>query len=288
MQNIATFSIVGRDPLTGEIGIAVQSKFLAVGSAVPWAKANVGGIATQAMANLDFGPIGLSLLEKGESAQAVLTILKASDPNIKERQFGIVDAQGGSASFTGSHCFDYASGIAEENFACQGNVLVSQATIDALANTFKQTTGSLGYRLIKALDAAQDAGGDRRGRQSAALLVVKQGGSYGGYNDRYIDLRVDDDPQPIKKLMKLFKLHQIYFSKTTKQEEVVADRNLTLKIQKALQTLGYYKGPLHGEYDPSTINAYTDFCGWENFEERVNAGNVLDKNVLKFLFKKAK
>jgi len=288
MKNIATFSIVARDPSTGEIGIAVQSKFLAVGSAVPWAKANVGGIATQAMANLEFGTVGLDLLEKGYSAQRVLESLKARDPHIEDRQFGIVDAKGGSVTFTGKNCFDYAGGIAQENLACQGNILVGAETIEAMVQTYRSSQGSLANRLVKALDAGQNAGGDRRGRQSAALLIVKQGGSYGGYNDRYMDLRVDDDPQPIKKLMKLVRLHEIYFNKTKDEDKVVVDAKVADQIQSALKKCGYYKGPLTREFDVETIKAFNDFCGWENFEERINEGQIVDRNVLKFLMRKAK
>ena len=281
-------SIVARDPLTGEIGIAVQSKFLAVGSAVPWAKANVGGIATQAMANLEFGTVGLELLEKGYSAQKVLDSLKARDTHIEDRQFGIVDSKGGSVTFTGKNCFDYAGGIAQENLACQGNILVGVETIEAMVNTYRLATGTLANRLVEALDAGQNAGGDRRGRQSAALLIVKQGGSYGGYNDRYMDLRVDDDPQPIKKLMKLVRLHEIYFNKTKEEDMVIVEPKIADQIQKALQKCGYYKGSLTQEFDLETIKAFNDFCGWENFKERINEGNIVDKNVLKFLLRKAK
>lgn len=285
MKPIATFSIVGRDPLTGELGVAVQSKFLAVGSAVPYAKANVGAIATQALANLDFGEIGLSLLQKGYTAQQVMEALKQLDSNIEDRQFGIVDAKGGSVSFTGRNCFDYAGSIAEENLACQGNILVSDATVKALADTFKQTTGTLARRLVAALDAAQHAGGDRRGRQSASLLVVKEKGSYGGYNDRYIDLRVDDDPEPIEKLSHLLDLHEMYFNKPTPEEIVEVDIEIAKQIQVALQKRGYYQGEINGFYDEMTRNAYASFCGWENYEERVLEGNQVDRNVLAILLK---
>jgi uncharacterized Ntn-hydrolase superfamily protein len=288
MRNIATFSIVARDPLTGEIGIAVQSKFLAVGSAVPWARANVGAIATQALANLEFGPVGLDLLQKGYSAQKVCDSLKARDPHIEDRQFGIVDSKGRSATFTGKNCFDYAGGIAEENLACQGNILVGSDTVTALSKTFKSTQGSLAFRLVKALEAAQDAGGDKRGRQSAALLVVKANGGYGGYNDRYIDLRVDDDPQPIKKLMALLHQHQMYFNKTEEADKLMVDETLALKIQEALKKLGYYKGQVHGDYNEQSKKAFSDFCAWENYEERVNEGMIVDKNVLDILIKKSK
>jgi uncharacterized Ntn-hydrolase superfamily protein len=288
MKTIATFSIVARDPKTGEIGIAVQSKFLAVGSAVPFARAGAGAIATQALANLEFGPVALDLLQKGYSAKKVSESLRARDPNIEDRQFGIVDNRGGSATFTGKNCFDYAGGYSEENIAAQGNILVSKETVEAMVHAFKKTPGTLAFRLVSALDAGQNAGGDRRGRQSAALLVVKKNGSYGGYNDRYIDLRVDDDPQPIKKLKRLLKLHELYFNKTTPEEKVVVDREVALEIQHALIGLGYYHSTLTGDFDELTIKAFNDFCGIENYEERINEGNIVDINVLKALLKKAK
>lgn len=287
MKTIATFSIVARDPETGEIGIAVQSKFLAVGPAVTWAKANVGGIATQALANFDIGELGLKLLEKSYSAEKTKNALMELDDNIEDRQFGIVDSKGGSVTFTGKNCFDYAGGIAEENLACQGNVLVGKETIEELANTFKNTKGSLARRLVKALDAAQNAGGDKRGRQSAALLVVKEKGSYGGYNDRYIDLRVDDDAEPIKKLEHLLSLHELYFEKTSEKDKVTVNKEIALDIQKALKKLGYYKFNINGKYDDDTKKAFNDFCGWENFEERINSGDIVDKNVIEHLFNKA-
>ena len=286
MKPIATFSIVARDPETGELGVAVQSKFLAVGSAVGWAKAGAGAIATQAMANLDFGELGLIILNKGYSATQTMEALKALDPQIEDRQFGIVDKNGNAATFTGQNCFDYAGGIAEENLACQGNILVSQATVQALADTFKSTKGSLARRLVSALDAAQDAGGDRRGRQSASLLIVKEGGSYGGFNDKYIDLRVDDDPEPIKKLKHLLSLHEMYFSRPMPEEIVEVDSDLASRIQTALKKLNYYQGEISGKFDEKTVSAYNDFCGWENYEERIIDDKHVDKIVVKALLAK--
>ncbi len=286
MKPIATFSIVARDPETGELGVAVQSKFLAVGSAVGWAKAGAGAIATQAMANLDFGELGLIILNKGYSATQTMEALKALDPQIEDRQFGIVDKNGNAATFTGQNCFDYAGGITEENLACQGNILVSQATVQALADTFKSTKGSLARRLVSALDAAQDAGGDRRGRQSASLLVVKEGGSYGGFNDKYIDLRVDDDPEPIKKLKHLLSLHEMYFNRPMPEEIVEVEVDLASRIQTALKKLNYYQGEISGKFDEKTVSAYNDFCGWENYEERIIDDKHVDKMVVEALLAK--
>lgn len=287
MKNISTFSIVARDPETGELGIAVQSKFLAVGAVVPWAKAGVGAIATQALANLHYGELGIKLLEKGYSAQETLNALLALDDNREDRQIGIVDSKGNSAAFTGKNCFDWAGHITGPNFTCQGNILVSEATVKALADTFQNTKGTFARRLVTALDKAQEAGGDKRGRQSAALLIVKEKGSYGGYNDRYIDLRVDDDPEPIKKLSHLLYLHELYFNKTSSADMIEVKEDVAKEIQNALKKLGYFKGEINGKFDEITKKAYFDFCGIENFEERICEGNFVDKNVLDFLIKKA-
>lgn len=209
---VATFSIVGYDPKTKEWGIAVQSKFVAVGAVCPWAKAGVGAIATQSYANTTFGPRGLELLAEGKSAEETMEILLASDPGREKRQVGIVDARGNAATFTGAECHDWAGGVTGENYAAQGNILVSEATVQALADTFVASAGSLGDRLLGALAAGQAAGGDSRGKQSAALLVVQDKGGYGGFNDIKIDLRVDDHEKPISELKRVYLVHQDIFS----------------------------------------------------------------------------
>ena len=285
MKPISTFSIVGRDPETGELGIAVQSKFLAVGAMVCWARAGAGAIATQANANLDYGEIGLKLLEKHYPAQKALDALLALDDGRDQRQVGIVDAQGRSAAYTGSRCHDWAGHITGENFSAQGNILVSQATVQALADTFRTGTGTLADRLVKCLDTAQDAGGDRRGRQSAALLVVQEGASYGGYNDVKIDLRVDDHPEPIKELRRLLDLHDLYFGETLAKVPAVPE--VTSEVQKRLKELGYYDGPVTGHYDDLSKRAFSDYCGVENYEERICEGDFFDERVLDILLKKA-
>ena len=205
---VATFSIVGFDPETKEWGIAVQSKFLAVGSVVPWAQANVGAIATQSYANTRFGPEGLKLLAEGKSAQEVMDILIAGDEERHLRQVGIVDREGKAAAFTGDGCHAWAGGITGPYYAAQGNILVSEETVQAMAQTFEGTQGDLSHRLLEALDAGQSAGGDSRGQQSAALFVVQDQAGYRGYNDVKVDLRVDDHPQPITELKRLFELHK--------------------------------------------------------------------------------
>ncbi len=198
-----TFSIVGFDPKTKELGIAVQSKFIGVGAVVPWAKAGIGAVATQSYANTTFGPRGLELLEQGKTAQEVMDILIAADEDRDKRQVGIVDKNGNVATFTGKGCFDWAGGITGENFAAQGNILVSEATVKAMATTFENTEGNLAKRLLLALDAGQEAGGDSRGKQSAAILIVRENGGYAGFNDRAVDLRVEDHKDPIKELIRI-------------------------------------------------------------------------------------
>ncbi|MBT4903185.1 MAG: DUF1028 domain-containing protein [Verrucomicrobia bacterium] len=214
---VATFSIVGFDPRTGDLGVAVQSKFFAVGSVVPWAKAGVGAIATQSYANVNYGPDGLELLAKGKSARETVSTLTSADRNKQRRQLGIVDAKGNSASFTGSDCHDWAGHIEKPNFCAQGNILTGKEVVDTMASSFeqsqKQAKGGLCDWLADALMAGQDAGGDSRGRQSAALLVVRKKGGYGGGNDRFIDLRVDDHKTPIAELRRLLQLHKKLFKR---------------------------------------------------------------------------
>lgn len=208
-EPIATFSIVGFDPETGELGVAVQSRFFAVGAVVPWARAGVGAIATQAFGNTTYGPRGLALLEGGVPVRDVVKDLTSMDSDRERRQLGIVDAQGNSMGFTGSECQAWAGHEFGENFSAQGNILVGEATVTAMASAFRSTPGMLGERLMRALEAGQAAGGDSRGVQSAAILVVKEGGGYGGFNDRYCDLRVDDHTAPIAELRRLFDLWKV-------------------------------------------------------------------------------
>lgn len=205
-EPVATFSCVGFDPVTGDLGVVVQSKFFAVGSVVPHARAGVGAIATQAFANTAYGPAGLDLLAKGESPEAVLAAITGADSLAARRQVGIVDAKGRSATYTGAECMAWAGGTSGPGFAAQGNILVSEATVKAMATAFGDTRGLLGDRLLAALEAGQAAGGDSRGMQSAALLIVRAGGGYGGFNDRYCDLRVDDAVDPIKELRRVYNI----------------------------------------------------------------------------------
>jgi uncharacterized Ntn-hydrolase superfamily protein len=268
IPRLSTFSIVAYDPQAQEWGIAVQSKFLAVGAVVPWAQAGAGAVATQSYANTSFGPNGLALMAQGLSAQEALDQLVAEDEGRARRQVGLVDAQGRAATFTGQECLAWAGGLTGTYYAAQGNILVSGATVEAMARTFEEAQGELADRLVAALAAGQAAGGDRRGRQSAAVLVVRPEGGYGGYNDRYLDLRVDDDPEPIERLKALVDLHHLFFKPPAPGEMIAIEGELAREVQQILQWARYYDGPITGKYDASTRKALTNLIGNENFEER--------------------
>lgn len=276
-----TFSIVGYDPQTKELGVAVASKFLAVGAVVPFAKAGVGAIATQSWANLDYGKHGLELLEKGLSPQQVLEKLIQSDDKSASRQVGIIDAKGRSVTFTGEDCFDWAGGSAGDHFAAQGNILVDQHTVEAMESTFLQTQGSLAERLLSALLAGDSAGGDSRGKQSAALLIVKENGSYGGYNDRYIDLRVDDHEEPVQELTRLLKLHKLYFEPTLPEDVVEVQGFLAKELQELLYENGHLQREL-SEHD-DLLNAIESYHLIENFDERVQPRGMIDQKVVEYM-----
>ncbi|TMC95247.1 MAG: DUF1028 domain-containing protein [Chloroflexi bacterium] len=282
-----TFSIVARDPQAGESGIAVQSKFLAVGAVVPWAKAGVGAIATQSWANTSYGPRGLELLASGLSVQETLAQLIGEDDGRASRQVGIVGVDGQPATFTGDQCFPWAGGQVGEHYTCQGNILVGEDTVLAMARTFEQTTGRLCDRLVAALAAGQAAVGDSRGQQSAALLVVRQGGGYGGFNDRFIDLRVDDHPQPINELQRILQLHKLYLFSPDPADILVIDHDIARELQQLLTVLGDYQGAISGSYDEVTRAAFRKFSGRENLEERWFEDARVDRTVLEFLRQKA-
>lgn len=208
---VATFSIVATDPATGEIGIAVQSKIVSVGSIVPFARAGVGAVATQSYANVKYGPFGLYLLEEGHSPDDVLSMLTQADPQREHRQAGIIDAEGNATSFTGKNCTPWAGSIAGRHFAVQGNMLTGPEVVEAMAKAFQETEGVLAERLLASLEAGQAAGGDKRGRQSAALIIAREGWGYGGMNDRFRDVRVDEHETPIKELRRIYLAHRKLF-----------------------------------------------------------------------------
>jgi len=278
-----TFSIVAYDPQEEEWGIAVQSKFLAVGSVVPWARAGAGAVATQSWANTSYGPRGLDLMEGGVSAEEVIARLTREDKDRALRQVGVVDAQGDAAAFTGEECYDWAGHVVGEHYACQGNILVSEHTVEAMAETFEATEGALVDRLLVAVRAGQTAGGDRRGKQSAALLVVKEKGGYGGFNDRHVDLRVDDHNAPIEELIRLAKLHYLYLGETDPDNLVKIEGELAKEVQAILLGCGHYDGPISGKYDAATKKAFRDFVSIENLEERWREDDLLDCVILEFM-----
>ncbi len=274
---VATYSICACDLERGEWGVAVQSKFLAVGSIVSWAEAGVGAVASQAYANPQYGPDGLAALRSGLGAEKVVDRLTAADEGREDRQLGVVDAAGAGATFTGSACFDWAGGRTGPGYAAQGNILVSGATVDGLADTFESSAGPLAERLIACLVAAQSAGGDRRGQQSAALLVVSKGGGYGGLTDVAVDLRVDDHPTPIAELERLYGLHQLYFGETPDEEWLDVDDDLRAELVERLSALGY---------DADLPEAWRAWTGAENLEDRVRGVDRIDPVVLAELRKR--
>lgn len=279
-----TFSIVAYDAAANEWGVATQSKFLAVGAVVPWAQANAGAIATQSYANTSFGPKGLALLSTGLSAPDALDRLLADDDGREHRQVGVVDQLGGAATFTGKDCHAWAGGLIGNGYAVQGNILVSEATVVAIANGFENAAGELADRLVAALAAGQRAGGDRRGQQSAAVLVVRERGGYAGFNDRYLDLRVDDDPKPIERLQQMLELHHLYFAKPDPATLIPIDAALARELQRIAQRSGHYRGALTGEYDAATRAAVEALIGTENLEDRWPPGtDQIEPVALRYL-----
>jgi uncharacterized Ntn-hydrolase superfamily protein len=269
---VATFSIAACDLAAGQWGVATQSKFLAVGSVVPWAEPHVGAIATQAYANPRYGPDGLALLREGLSAQETVERLTAADDGSAHRQLGVVDREGRSATFTGAECMDWAGGIAGRCFAAQGNILVGEETVAALASTFERTEGQpLADRLVQCLAAAQSAGGDSRGQQSAALLVVECDGGYANLSDTLVDLRVDDHETPIAELARLLEAHTLLFGKTPRADWVEVDDDLRTEVEGRLHALGY-----DGDFE----RAFTAWAGAANLEERVDGAERIDPVVL--------
>jgi uncharacterized Ntn-hydrolase superfamily protein len=272
---VATYSIAACDLAAAQWGVAVQSKFLSVGSVVPWAEPGVGAIATQAYANPRYGLDGLALLRDGLRAKDVVQRLVENDDGRAERQVGVVDGHGGSASWTGPECHDWAGHRTGPSYAAQGNILVGAETVDALAQTFEATAHlPLEQRLIECLAAAQDAGGDRRGQQSASLLVVQRDGGYAQLSDVVADLRVDDHPQPIEELRRIYAIHDRLFGVTPREKWLPLDGALADEVRERLTRLGY-----EGELAATLI----DWAGVENLEERVDGADSIDPVVLEVL-----
>jgi uncharacterized Ntn-hydrolase superfamily protein len=265
-----TFSLVACDLDARQWGVVVASKFPSVGAVVPWARGDVGAVATQSYANVTYGPDGLERLASGESAEDVVAALTAADAEREHRQLGIVDARGGAATFTGSECMSWAGGRTGPGYAAQGNILTGADVVDALADAFEQTGGTLAVRMLAALQAADDAGGDSRGRQAAALLIRETGAGYGGNHDLLFDLRVDDHPAPVPELRRLLDIHVLLFGKTPPEEFLALDGELRSEVEERLSALGH----------PSLES----WAGGENLEERLDpSGGSIDPEVLAVL-----
>ncbi|MGI0130158.1 MAG: DUF1028 domain-containing protein [Thermoplasmata archaeon] len=263
-----TFSIVAHDPATASWGVAVQSRFISVGSVVPWAEAEVGAVATQAAANVAYGPEGLALLRGGASATDVVRKLTEADPGRDERQLGVVDRRGNAAAFTGKKCMHWAGHEVGDGFTCQGNILFGPAVVRGMARAYESTPGDVADRLIAALSAGQREGGDRRGMQSAALFIVRKGAGY-GQGERWVDLRIDDHATPIEELKRVFKLYDLtMLSREDPATLVPIEGEVAKGLQHDLAVLGYYSGRFTGAWDETSRAAFARFLDEHNFENK--------------------
>jgi len=288
ISRLSTFSIVARDPENGDLGIIVQSKFPAVGSVVPWAKANIGAIATQAWANVGYGPNGLELLEAGKSASQTLKALVDADEGREHRQIGVVDAKGEAVAHTGTECMEWAGQIVGHGFTCHGNILTGEAVVVDMAEAFENTEGDLIDKLFAGLIAGQAAGGDRRGMQSASILVVREKGGYEGGNDRYVDVRVDEHPSPIEELVRIFNIYDMtLLSREDPKHLVKLEGDLLVIIQKALVTLGYLEGGHANIYDGTTQSALTEWINTNNFENKARDDGTIWPSIVDVLLEDA-
>jgi uncharacterized Ntn-hydrolase superfamily protein len=280
----STFSIVALDRKNGDMGVAVQSKFIAVGSVVPWAKAGVGAVATQASANVGYGPRALRMLEEGLASSEVLERLLLEDEENQGRQVAIVDAKGTVAVHTGTGCMEWAGHVTGDGYSCQGNILAGRDVVESMARAYDRTAGDLIDRLLAALSAGQKAGGDRRGQQSAALLVVREKGGYEGFTDRYVDLRVDNSTHPIEELKRVFRIYDMtMLSREDPSNLIPVAENVARNLQRNLKRLGFYKGSINGKYDEPTKKALRDFVNVNNFENRMREDGVIWKSILHYM-----
>lgn len=270
MTYLNTFSIVAHDPKEQAWGVAVASKFLAAAALVSWAQAGAGAIATQSLARVGYGPRGLAMLSDGTSAADTLAALLANDPDSDQRQVGIVDAQGRVAAHTGDACNHWAGHHTGNGFCCQGNILAGEMVLGAMATAYQTAKGELADRLLAALQAGERAGGDRRGKQSAGLLVVRPNGGYGGDTDRYLDLRVDDAPDPVAKLGALLQMHHLYFGTPRAEDQLPITPEIARELQTMLIEQDYMQGDADGTWDEITRMAFWELVGTENLEVRWN------------------
>ncbi|HMA38523.1 MAG TPA: DUF1028 domain-containing protein [Gemmatimonadales bacterium] len=305
-----TYSIVAYDSATGDLGVAVQSKFPNVGGIVPWARAGVGAVATQSLGNTAYGDDGLRLMAMGATAPEAMRIVMRSDQRPAQRQVGMVDAHGNAASWTGDSCFDWAGGrtlgadgqivlgakgamITGRHFAAQANIMVSDQTVKNMADAFVRATGSLADRLMAALVAGQAGGGDKRGMESAALLVVRANGGYLGANDRYIDIRVYDDTNPIRELQRLYRLHQLYFFQSRPEDLIPITPDVVRQLEPILlsepvhQPQKWLDAP-QGTANAKFLQALENFMYWENYDVRVRTDGKIDRVALEDILARRK
>jgi len=281
-----TFSIVAFDKKTREWGIAVQSKFVAVGAVVPFAVAEIGAIATQALANTSYGPKGLTLLSMGFTARQTIDILTKDDEDKEQRQIGIIDKYGNPASFTGEECFDWAGHIIGEDYCCQGNILASENVVKDMANSYENTPGDLIDKLFAALEAGQAAGGDKRGRESVAILIVKEKGAYDGGTDIYLDIRVDEHPYPIKELRKVFEVYDLCILNREDPSDILELKGDVLKkVKEVLKNSDFYSGKIDGNYDTQTKEALTKWLHTNNFEAKERNDEYIWGSIYRYMTK---
>ncbi len=282
----STFSIVAYDPQEDAFGVGVASKFLAVGAVVPWSRARVGAVATQALGKMSFGPDGLALMETGHNAAETLRMLLEGDPAREHRQVGLVDIHGGAAAHTGMDCLPFAGHLIGEGFTCQGNILAGARVLEAMVAAYQAASGELADRLLAALQAGDDAGGDRRGKQSAAVLVTRPNGGYGGDNDRYMDLRVDDDPDPIPRLAVMIRAHHVFFGTPRREDQMPITPDIARELQAMMRAQGYFRGEVSGIWDAASMQAFWTLVGSENLEERWHIDqhpDQVDRQALDYL-----
>ena len=280
-----TYSIVAHDPDENAWGVAVASKFLAAGAVVSWARGGVGAVATQALARVSYGRQGLKLMEQGKTAQETIDLLIQADEGRDHRQVGLVDPHGNAAAYTGKDCHDWAGHLVGDGFTCQGNILTGGDTLEAMAQAFTSAKGELADRLVEALLAGDTIGGDRRGKQSAAVMVVIPNGGYGGDNDNYLDLRVDDHSDPVNRLKELVGIHHLFFGQQNPDDLMPITSDIAREIQ-ALLAGQYYEGAIDGQWGEQSVQAFWAMVGNENLEERWNLDgdiNRIDSVVLDYV-----
>ncbi len=282
MRPISTFSLVARDPANGDLGVATASKFLAVGAVVPHAEADVAAVATQSYANTTYGPRTLQAVRAGMPLAQIHAAFAATDPEHASRQYGLVDASGDALSFTGDDCHPWAGGTTGDGFAAQGNLLTGPEVIDAVVSTFQATDGDLPARLLAALAAGDRAGGDARGRQGAALYVVRKGGGYGGMSDVWVDLRVDDDPAPVDRLAELLRLHRLFVGPPNEEDLLPLEGPVAERTLAGLRAVGRLAAD-HAAWDDAAEAALRDWAGVENVEDRMVEPGRIDRVVLEHL-----